>query len=64
LFIAVGLSMKNDGSVREPRNAPDGAVRYKLTVELPYDWKLLNRLPYGAPDFGSYFLNPPNTVCQ
>ncbi len=62
--MAVGLPMKNDGSDSAPRNAADGAVSAIVTVELPVAVQLEKRLPFGAPDFGSYVLNPPKTVCQ
>ena len=64
LFIAVGLSIENDGSESAPRNDADAAVRLIVTVELLFTLQLLKRLPFGAPDFGSYVLNPPKTVCQ
>ena len=62
--IAVGLSMKNDGSESAPMNDADADVRLIVAVEVPAALQLLKRLPFGAPDFASYFLKPPNTVCQ
>jgi hypothetical protein len=64
LFIAVGLSMENDGSDSPAMNDADGDVRLMVTLDVPCAAQLLNRLPFGAPDFGSYFLNPPKMVCQ
>jgi hypothetical protein len=62
--IAVGLSIENDGSDIAPMNDADGAVRLIVMLELLFALQLLKRLPFGAPDFASYFLNPPKTVCQ
>ena len=56
--------MENDGSDIAPMNDADGSVRLIVMLELLFTLQLLNRLPFGAPDFGSYFLNPPKTVCQ
>ena len=62
--MAVGLPMKNDGRDNAPRNAADGAVSAIVTIEVPLVLQLAKRLPFGAPEFGSYVLNPPKTVCQ
>ena len=59
-----GSPCENDGSDSAPRNDADGSVRLIVMLELLFTLQLLKRLPFGAPDFGSYFLNPPKTVCQ
>ena len=61
--IAVGLSIENEGNDKAARNDADGAVRLMVAV-VAFDEQLLKRLPFGAPDFGSYCLKPPKTVCQ
>ena len=61
---AVGLPMENEGSERPARNDAEGDVRLIVIVELLTTLQLLKRLPFGAPDFASYVLNPPKIVCQ
>ena len=55
--------MENEGKDKPARNEADGAVRL-IVADVAVDEQLLKRLPFGAPDFGSYVLNPPKTVCQ
>ena len=52
LFIAVGLSIENDGSDIAPMNDADGSFRLIVMLEPLFTLQLLKRLPFGAPDFG------------